>query len=443
LRITPEFSLLARSAFCDVTPRGRPVNLAGYASRPAATVVLDPIEISAVLLEAGGRRCLIISFDLMIVGAELQAAIHARLVQRGFRPDEIFLLASHTHFAPATDRACAPLGEPDEPFVRDVAAATDELMHRMLQAEPWEIELEIRRGRLKHAIHRRRFWPFPTLSRTYGFRLSCMALAPDPGGKTDETATVILLRRSDNAETVGAIWHYACHATAVTPYDVISADFPGTVRRALRQRLGDIPVIFVQGFCGDINPDIVPSKPPHGVLPLLRGLKRMLIAGPSFPAITHDDWKRWSDSLAEGVLRIATQPAENSIRPATLVTGAAKLPLEAFFKGSAPDKPLVVQVLALGDDLELVALSAEATFGWHAILDRQIPPRDGQLRLYAGYLGALYGYLPTKEQIREGGYEVEGFQPLFCLSGHFDTEKITPAVVDCVKRAVDDLTSTT
>jgi len=435
--------LLARSAFCDVTPRGRPVNLAGYASRPAATVVLDPIEVSAVLLEAGGRRCLIVSFDLMIVGAELQAAINGRLAQRGFRPDEIFLLASHTHFAPATDRACAPLGEPDEPFVRDVAAATDELVHRMLQAEPCEIELEIRRGRLKHAVHRRRFWPLPTLSRTYGFRLSCMALAPDPGGTTDETATVILLRRTDSAEPVGAIWHYACHATAVTPYDVISADFPGTVRRALRQRFGDMPVIFLQGFCGDINPDIVPSEAPHGLLALLRGLKRMLIAGPSFPAITHEDWTRWSDGLAEGVLRIAAQPAENSIRPATLATGAAKLPLDIFFKGSKPDKPLVVQILALGDDLELVALSAEATFGWQAILDRQIPRHDRKLRLYAGYLGALYGYLPTPQQIREGGYEVEGFQQLFGLSGHFDAEKITPAVVDCVKRAIDDLKSAT
>jgi hypothetical protein len=378
----------------------------------------------------------------MIVGAELQAMIQARLTRLGFKATEIFLLASHTHFAPATDRACAPLGEPDEQFVSDVAAATDKLVQRMLQAEPQETRLEIRRDRLRHAIHRRRFWPFPTLSRTYGFRLSCTALAPDPDGKTDETATVILLRRTDNGAAIGAIWHYACHATAVTPYDVISADFPGTVRRALRRRFGDIPVIFVQGFCGDINPDIVPAKPQHGFLALLNSLKRILIAGPSFPAITHDDWKQWNDGLAEAVLRIAAEPAEKSSQPAALATGSAKLPLDAFFRGSAPDKPLVAQTLTLGADIEVIALSAEVTFGWQAILDRQIPAQNGRLRLYAGYLGALYGYLPTREQIREGGYEVEGFQRLFGLSGHFDAEKITPAVVDCVKRALDDLAST-
>jgi hypothetical protein len=68
-----------------------------------------------------------------------------------------------------------------------------------------------------------------------------------------------------------------------------------------------------------------------------------------------------------------------------------------------------------------------------------VPARDGTLRLYAGYLGALYGYLPTPDQIRSGGYEVTGFQQLFGLSGAFDAERIVPTVVDCVKRAIDEL----
>jgi len=44
--------------------------LAGYEVRKKpVTNILDPIEISAVLLEAGSRRCLIFSFDPMIVGS--------------------------------------------------------------------------------------------------------------------------------------------------------------------------------------------------------------------------------------------------------------------------------------------------------------------------------------------------------------------------------------
>ncbi|MGE0289923.1 MAG: hypothetical protein AB7I42_27370 [Bradyrhizobium sp.] len=42
-------TMYARAASCDITPRDRPVRLAGYAARrQPVSVVLDPIEVSAV-----------------------------------------------------------------------------------------------------------------------------------------------------------------------------------------------------------------------------------------------------------------------------------------------------------------------------------------------------------------------------------------------------------
>ena len=432
--------MLARAASCDVTPRDRPVRLAGYAPRTApVSTVLDPIEISALLLEAGGRRCLVFSFDLMIVGSELQQAIHGRLALFGFAPAEIMLLASHTHFAPATDRACAPLGIPDEQFVADLAAAAEDLVKRMLQQQPGESRVEIKRGRLNHSVNRRRHWPFPTVGRTYGVRLTGTVLAPNPEGPTDELATVLLLRRAEDDAIIAALWHYTCHATAVIPPDAISADFPGAVRRALRQRFGDIPCVFVQGFCGDISPNMAGADAQGSIGNRLRRLARKLISGPSFPPQAANDWQRWSESLAAGVRAIAERSPEKADAPATLSIDTAQIPLIEFFDGSAPDKPLTVQALRLGAALELVALSAEVTVEWQSILDSALPPGEGRLRLYAGYLGALYGYLPTPRQIGEGGYEVTGFQHLFGLSGNFDAGKIVPAVVGCAKRAIDEL----
>ena len=433
-------TMLARSASCDVTPRERPVRLAGYAARnePVSTV-LDPIEISAVLLEADGRHCLIFSFDLMVVGAELQRAIHTRLAAHGFAPTEIMLLASHTHFAPATDRACAPLGVPDEQFVADLAAATENLVRKMLRQQPAEGRLEIRRGRLSHSVNRRRHWPFPTVGRTYGFRLSSTVMAPDRQAATDELATVLLLRRADDDAVIAAIWHYTCHATAVTPYEVVSADFPGAVRRALRQRFGNIPCVFAQGFCGDISPKIASDGPQDGVGGRLRRLARKMISGPTFPPYAAEDWKRWSENLAAMVAAIGEQPPEKAAAPETLSIAVSQVPLADFFDGVAPDKPLTVQALRLGSAIELVALSAEVTVEWQSILDSALPAGEGRLRLYAGYLGTVYGYLPTPRQIAEGGYEVTGFQRLFGLSGNFDAGKIVSAVVGCAKRAIDDL----
>jgi len=349
------------------------------------------------------------------------------------------LLASHTHFAPATDQACARLGIAEKRFVNDVAEAAEGLVLRMLQQQPSEITLEISQGPLNHSVNRRRFWPFPTLGRTYGFRFTSVSMAPDPQGPTDELATVLLLRRADDGKPIGVIWHYTCHPTAVIPDNVVSSDYPGAVRRALRQQFGEIPCVFVQGFCGDTRPNMRGSERRASVRDRLHRVLRTVMSGPSFPTPAAGEWTRWSEDLAAKVVAITLKSPGKVAAPANLAVGSAGVPLGEFFAGSAPAKPLAAQIVRLGDVIELVALSAEVTVEWQDIIDREIPVRNGRIRLYAGYLGALFGYLPTAIQIREGGYEVEGFQPLFGLSGHFNPEKITPAIIGCVKRAVDGL----
>jgi hypothetical protein len=422
-----------------VTPRDRPVWLGGYAARKAPTSrVLDPIEISAVLLECPGRRCLIFSFDLMIVGSELQDMLLARLEPQGFGPDEIVSLASHTHYAPATDHACERLGIPDIEFVNDVAEAAENLVRQMQREQPSEVSLNVFQGRLNHSINRRRYWPFPTFGRTYGFRLTSSIFAPNPSGPKDESATVALLRKADGGQPVGVLWHYTCHPTAVVPNNIVSADYPGTVRRALRECFGEIPCIFAQGFCGNIRPNMAASQKPS-VRERLRRIIRIAASGPTFASPSTEDWIRWSGSLAAQVCDIVRGRPTKQFSPSSLRTGSASIALDRFFTGSTPDKRLAAQVVRIGDELEILALSAEATVEWKRILDEAIPTSPGRIRLHAGYLGALYGYLPTAAQVLEGGYEVEGFQPLFGLSGHFDAKTITSAVTDCVRRAFVDL----
>jgi hypothetical protein len=101
----------------------------------------------------------------MIVGSELQDMIVATLARHGFGSREIVLLASHTHFTPATDQACSRLGVPEKQFVSDVADAVEGLLLHMLGEPPAEVRLETQRGQLNHSINRRRYWPFPTRSQ--------------------------------------------------------------------------------------------------------------------------------------------------------------------------------------------------------------------------------------------------------------------------------------
>jgi hypothetical protein len=438
----PSSKLFARAASCDVTPRDRQVRLAGYASRKApVSTILDPIEISVILLECGVQRCLVFSLDLMIVGSELQNMILAKLQRLGFRPDEIVLLASHTHYAPATDQACECLGIPEVEFVNDVADAAENLVRRIQRQPPSEVSLNVFRGHLNHSINRRRYWPFPTLGRTNGFRLTSVRFAPNPSGPRDEQATVTLLRKADDGQVLGVIWHYTCHPTAVVPDNVISSDYPGAVRRALRERFGEIPCVFAQGFCGDIRPNVTSTR--HiGWRERLRRIIRTIASGPLFASPSAEDWIRWSQSLAARVCDITQGSPVRTFSPASLRTGSAAIPLRDFFSGSTPDKMLAVQAIQIGEELEIVALSAEATVEWERILDAAVPVASGRIRLYAGYLGALFGYLPTAAQVPEGGYEVEGFQPLFGLSGRFEAGQIGPAVVGCVRNALEDMERT-
>jgi hypothetical protein len=432
--------MFARAAHCDVTPRDRPVRLAGYASREKpVSAILDPIEIAALLLEDGGRRCLILAFDLMIVGAELADLIESRLGQLGFQPGELMMLASHTHCAPATDSACARLGTPDLQFIDDAAAAAGTLVRGILAQPPREIILEVFRGTLDHAVNRRRAWPFPTWDRTQGLQWATVTFSPYPAGPRDEQATVVLIRAADDRTPLAAFSHYACHPTSVVPNEVISADYPGAIRGLLRARFGKIPCLFAPGFCGDITPRLVPSEQRQTLGERFAKLRRMVIAGYMVPTVTASDSVAWRESLAARLGAIIAEGPEKTLQPERLRSGSSATPLGTFFTGTAPDKKLTVQILRIGDELEVFALSAEPTVEWQRILDDAFPPASRAVRLYTGYLGDVFGYLPTARQVTEGGYEVNGFQSLFGMSGRFDSNRILAAVTCCVRSAIDDL----
>ena len=428
--------MFARAAFCDVTPRDRPVELAGYAQRRTASTILDPIEISALLLESDGCRCLILSFDLMIVGSELQTLVLSRLASLGFLPDEVMLLASHTHNAPATDRACELLGSPDLKFVNDAADAAEELVRRIERELPARVSLDIFRGRLNHSINRRRHWPFPTFGRTYGFKWRSVVFSPNPSGPRDEDATVIVLRRIDDSKSLAVFWHYACHPTGCGAIVAVSADYPGAVRRLLRERFGKTPCLFAQGFCGDVRPNVTPSPRKFRLRERLNAIVRIVASGNLFPAVTSADLTAWSQSLAAAVGNIVKGDPATSFSPKAWPSDRPAF--RSIASSRAPFQTRSSCVVKIGHALEIVVLSAEPTVEWIRILDGAAPRAPQQLRLYVGYLGSVFGYLPTAVQVAEGGYEVEGFQPLFGLSGHFESGRIEEVVSACVKSAFGD-----
>lgn len=263
-------------------------------------------------------------------------------------------------------------------------------------------------------------------------------MAPNPEGPTNELATVALFRSLEDHSVLAFLWNYTCHPVAAQPADAVSPDYPGSVRDELRSIYGNVPVIFAQGFCGDIRPRLTTIER-AGLIERLKHGARLAFSGPRFESSPEGEWTRWSNSLAKHVASIVERPAVLVDEPKSVSVSASSLPLERIFSGICPDKPLTIQIVRLGGSLEIVAVSAEPSVGWCAIFDRVMPPEPGLIRIYAGYLGAAFGYLPTNRQIPEGGYEVKGFQRLFGLDGNFKAPETEASVERCVRNCATKL----
>jgi hypothetical protein len=97
------------------------------------------------------------------------------------------------------------MGVPDAQFIDDAVEAVEGLIRRMQRETPAKISIDIFRGRLNHAINRRRYWPYPTFGRTYGFNLRSVVLSPNPAGPKDEDATVVVLRETCDGKPLAAL----------------------------------------------------------------------------------------------------------------------------------------------------------------------------------------------------------------------------------------------
>jgi hypothetical protein len=105
-------------------------------------------------------------------------------------------------------------------------------------------------------------------------------------------------------------------------------------------------------------------------------------------------------------------------RPLRLASATRELLLASVFDGHSQRKRFRASILGIDKALECVALAAEPSVGWTADLGAQ-DPQGCPFRLFTGYAGEVLGYLPLPSQLRELGYEVDRFQPLFGMQGHF------------------------
>lgn len=191
---------------------------------------------SALFLDDGVCRQLIIGNDLLFVSKDQVACLRGRLAPLTGVPEANILISStHTHSAPVSRRKYPrPPGDPTPD-----PAYVDWMLDRIVQnaaaacaaAQPAEIA---------HAL--------ADSSQVGGNRR-------DPLGPSHPEVPVLIVRSAETHVPIAMMLVVSVHPTVLhEDSKLVSGDFLGHARLVLQQALGDIPVVFHNGPSGNQSP---------------------------------------------------------------------------------------------------------------------------------------------------------------------------------------------
>ncbi|MBM3189714.1 MAG: hypothetical protein FJZ90_13435 [Chloroflexi bacterium] len=239
-----------------ITPPDGKCFLAGYAG-PWATGVHDDVYASAVYLDDGETRALLVSFDL--IALEAPHISRLKRVVRGaldVPEDHIFFTCTHTHEGPevrkrkhymrdgqeiALDYQEAYYGFLDEQVKGAAVRAAESAV---------ESDMLVNRAHVDENHNRRLFLNNGQFLGTPGHKeLICAA-----GEYADKELGLVYFCPRGSRHPLGVIANYTMHPlTAGNTSTLISADVPGVVRNVVRESMQCL-TCYITGATGDNHP---------------------------------------------------------------------------------------------------------------------------------------------------------------------------------------------
>jgi neutral ceramidase len=240
-------ALKAGTARIDITP-DKPVTMSGYDARKGfSTGVHDPLSVRVLAFEAGDRRLVLISADLIgFYGGTADDMREALLREFRLQPSELFLAGIHTHAGPTlTISQGGPANNLE--YTQKLKGKLLEVTRQALDnLEPVRLGLGI--GSCPVGANRREL-------RIEKNGHSAIVLGRNTYGPTDKEVLVMKVARADG--TLKAVaFDYATHATCLGGKNyTISGDVLGLAEQFVEKILGPNVVAPVfAGASGNINP---------------------------------------------------------------------------------------------------------------------------------------------------------------------------------------------
>ncbi|HEY8549046.1 MAG TPA: neutral/alkaline non-lysosomal ceramidase N-terminal domain-containing protein [Vicinamibacterales bacterium] len=409
-------------ARADITPR-MSMWMAGYAARKHASqgVALPLAAKALVLTYRDGPPAVIVTIDLLGITGDMAGRIAADVERRFSIPrDRLLINASHTHSGPvidsqlivAYDLTTAHLRRIDEYTAWLETQIVDTIARALKTMSPATVS--VGESTATFAANRRTQFV--------------------PEGPVDHRVPV--LRVDVRGAPRAILFGYACHNTTLqADWLKFHGDYAGVAQAALEKAHPGATAMFIAGCGADANP-----KPRGSVeLATQHGESLARAVSSSFSSLVP------VDGPVDARMRVVDLPfapypdrdgwelrakADN-----VYLQRHARLMLDLLDRnGSLPTaQPDPVQVWHFGRDLVLIALGGEVVVDYALRFTRE---RPGTRVWVAGYSNDVFGYVPSRRVLDEGGYEGGGAMLYYGRPGRFDAsveERIVSAVNDLAR----------
>jgi neutral ceramidase len=461
-RESPEWR--AGVATVDITPAPG-LWMAGFAARtePARGTAM-PLHAKALALEDGrGRRAVLVTLDLLGVTGGMAARIAAEADRRYQLPRAALMLnASHTHCGPVVDEMLSIAYDLTKPQRDAIAAYTRDLEARIVSvigdafANLAPARLRYGQGGCSFAANRRvQFTPDGPVDHTVPVLHVERVTPDDPAeaavGSRPSTASLVALLNAPSGvlskATLAIVFGYACHNTTLQAgFTQFHGDYAGVAQAVLQARHPNATAMFVSGCGADANPK------PRGTIELVEqhGAALADAVDRALPAVTAQRAIEATLDTAFDIVNLPFAPVPDREGWTTrlkdtdvYVRRHARLMLDTIERdGRLPAaQPDPIQVWAFGQEFgqgfTLIALGGEVVVDYAQRLKREV--ENGHRAWIAGYSNDVFGYVPSRRVLKEGGYEGGGAMIYYGRPGAF-TPDVEPLIVDTVQRLVRTVT---
>lgn len=238
-------TLCAGLARVDITPMTG-IGIAGYYKPRHVKGVLDALELNALALQCGEKRLVLLSLDHCGVHTSEAAAIRAFVAKAcDLSVEAVYLHATHTHTAPFL------VMDSDDPLEREYF---DFVLHRAADAARYALD-DLCPARMGYDVGNA-----PNIAFIRRFRMKDGSIQTNPGvnnpdivepiGEVDERVNVLRFDR-EGADSIVLV-NFGNHPDTVGG-ELVSADWPGFLRRRVEKALDNVRCIFFNGAQGDVN----------------------------------------------------------------------------------------------------------------------------------------------------------------------------------------------